>query len=169
MHLKSSEIATRPLWHFCKKGQTSRANSFEEFLETKVALASRLEANRFKVVGMRIEAFLNILDFTPLTILRPFAGPVFAFAKRFVVSNVKVLERSRNRNMSKLVNHTRSIWLTGPERITCGCNAIFQQSFHLSDLTRMHTNGVLHNAPMIGVTTSARRERTITRWYCLSA
>ena len=105
-----------------------------------------------KVVGMLVQPRQLVGIGTPFLIFCKATLPA-AFAERFVVGVVGCLQRSRNIDPVAVARilASSSIGLAAANGIIRGSNAVLDQAVHLIELAAGNGNGVLHDAPVIGV------------------
>mmetsp|Transcript_17689 Transcript_17689/g.26199 ORF Transcript_17689/g.26199 Transcript_17689/m.26199 type:complete len:222 (-) Transcript_17689:897-1562(-) len=115
-----------------------------------------------------------LIRLAPFTIIRPLGTPILTFTKDFKVSMSRVLKRTSNIHTSRRrINSSSRFFFTcrsdGRKR---WIDPFSQQSMHLCNLSWMDGNGIFHDSPMIGKSTTTECFHslpigTITGWYSL--
>lgn len=116
---------------------------------------TRLEGRktvRCKVVRVVVES-IQFVHLTPSLVFFPFGGPVVALAKDLLVGLVRVLQRTGDRNLvwDDGIRFGGRVGLARTNRISHGSNATLEETMHLVNLALRDTNGVLEDAPVVGL------------------
>mmetsp|Transcript_93 Transcript_93/g.251 ORF Transcript_93/g.251 Transcript_93/m.251 type:complete len:398 (+) Transcript_93:83-1276(+) len=113
-----------------------------------------------EIVWLRVKAFLDVFDFTPLLVFRPFRWPVFAFTKSFEVWFHPRLQRPGVVDVHNLCGiYVVSGDLGGRigqariDRAAEGGNPFRRQPAEFGELSGVNPNGVFHDPPMVGTDT----------------
>mmetsp|Transcript_30733 Transcript_30733/g.51097 ORF Transcript_30733/g.51097 Transcript_30733/m.51097 type:complete len:230 (+) Transcript_30733:189-878(+) len=110
-----------------------------------------------------------------MPVFGPFRRPIFAFAKGLEMDVVPFLKRSSSRNIDNLVGNRvplhlgSSVWLTLVHYTSFWCDTFSNQSLHFVKLSRMDTDWILHDSPVIRFLPTFCLEISIARWDRLRA